>query len=60
MVGSMVKLPTDEETPERRVDKIMQLMDKDGDGRLSPEEFNAGSRQNPTLIQALSMYENVI
>lgn len=28
MVGDMVKLPTDEDTPEKRVTKIFNLMDK--------------------------------
>ena len=35
----MVKLPADEETPEKRVKKIFRMMDKDENGSLDMEEF---------------------
>lgn len=39
MVGSMVKLPEDEDTPEKRVKKIFKMMDKDENGSLDMAEF---------------------
>ena len=42
MVGSMVKLPEDEDTPEKRVRKIFRMMDKDENGSLDMAEFKVG------------------
>ena len=42
MVGSMVKLPEDEDTPEKRVKKIFKMMDKDENGSLDMAEFKVG------------------
>ncbi|KAI7871571.1 calcium-binding protein NCS-1 [Spinellus fusiger] len=60
MVGSMVKLPPDEATPELRVKKIFHLMDLDKDGRLSKEEFREGSKKDPTIVQALNLYDGLV
>ncbi|KAJ3035831.1 Neuronal calcium sensor 1 [Rhizophlyctis rosea] len=60
MVGSMVKLPPDEDTPEKRVNKIFELMDLNGDGRLDLDEFREGSKKDPTIIQALNLYDNLV
>lgn len=60
MVGTMIKLPPDEDTPEKRVSKIFSLMDKDKDGCLNFEEFKEGSMKDPTIVQALSLYDGLV
>ncbi|RAO67236.1 uncharacterized protein BHQ10_003248 [Talaromyces amestolkiae] len=55
MVGSMVKLPEDEDTPEKRVKKIFGMMDKDENGSLDMEEFKEGSKRDETIVSALSL-----
>ncbi|CAG8541598.1 104_t:CDS:2 [Racocetra fulgida] len=57
---NMVKLPPDEDTPEKRVKKIFSLMDKNQDGKLSIDEFREGSKQDPTIVQALSLYDGLV
>ncbi|CAE6433123.1 unnamed protein product [Rhizoctonia solani] len=60
MTGQMVKLPADEDTPEKRVDKIFRNMDRDKDARLTYDEFVEGSKQDPTIVQALSLYDGTM
>ncbi|KJE94356.1 calcium-binding protein NCS-1 [Capsaspora owczarzaki ATCC 30864] len=60
MVGNMMALPADEDTPEKRVNKIFSQMDKNADGRLTIEEFREGSRNDPSIVQALSLYDGLI
>ncbi|KAI9497067.1 hypothetical protein BDB00DRAFT_868905 [Zychaea mexicana] len=64
MVGNMVKLPEDEDTPEKRVQKIFDLMDLasiwDKDGALTMAEFKEGSKKDPTIVQALSLYDGLV
>ncbi len=60
MIGSMVKLPEDESTPEKRVDKIFGSMDKDRNGELTFEEFKEGSKVDPTIVSALNLYDGLV
>ncbi|KAF4636383.1 hypothetical protein G7Y89_g1697 [Cudoniella acicularis] len=60
MVGSMVKLPADEDTPEKRVRKIFRMMDKDENGSLDMQEFKEGSKRDETIVSALSLYDGLV
>jgi len=60
MVGESVNLPAEENTPQKRVDKIFDLMDKNGDGRLTQEEFLVGAKSDQSIVQALSVYDGLV
>ncbi|KAF6774894.1 hypothetical protein AHF37_05553 [Paragonimus kellicotti] len=55
LIGSTIKLPEDETTPERRADKIFSQMDADHDDRLSFDEFADGLKSDKLLFQLLTM-----
>ncbi|XP_076316095.1 frequenin-2-like isoform X3 [Tachypleus tridentatus] len=55
MLGSQAK-EDESESPRRRVDRIFEQLDKNNDNRLTIEEFKEGSRQDPKIVQALSLY----
>uniref|UniRef100_A0A9J7YYV5 EF-hand domain-containing protein n=1 Tax=Cyprinus carpio carpio TaxID=630221 RepID=A0A9J7YYV5_CYPCA len=60
MVGNTVELPEEENTPEKRVDRIFAMMDKNADGMLTLHEFQEGSKADPSIVQALSLYDGLV
>lgn len=55
----MVKLPEDEDTPEKRVDKIFNTMDFNKDKQLTYEEFAEGSKKDPSIVQVRLISRNL-
>lgn len=60
MIGSMVELSEDEKTPELRVEKIFNLMDKNEDGKISLQEFQERCKLDPSIINALTLYDGLV
>ncbi|VDO73488.1 unnamed protein product [Onchocerca flexuosa] len=54
MIGNVIDLPKNEDTPEKRVAKIFSSMDQNLDGKLTLEEFKIGSKNDPCIVQALT------
>lgn len=55
MLGSQEK-EDEEDDPRARVDRIFEQLDKNQDNKLSLEEFKEGSKHDPKIVQALSLY----
>lgn len=53
LVEHITEFSEDEATPEMRVTKFMELMDKNQDGQLSLKEFIKGAKKCPTVVKIL-------
>ncbi len=60
MMGTMLQLEEDVNTPDKRVNKIFENMDLDKDDRLSLNEFRNGSMNDSLIANTLSLYEGII
>ena len=60
MVGEQVVLPEDEATPALRVEKLFAMMDTNGDGYLSMEEFTEGSKRDETILSSMNLYGGLV
>ncbi|KAK4468702.1 hypothetical protein MN116_007882 [Schistosoma mekongi] len=54
MIGSAVEFSESDSTPEKRTEKIFQLMDSDRDNRLSLDEFINGVKCDKLLMRLLT------
>lgn len=60
LIGSMMKVPEDESTPEKRVNKLFSMMDVDHDGQITFDEFCEGSKKDQSIVSALNLYDGLV
>lgn len=61
MVGPMVELPADEQTPEARAEKYFKLVGKNKDtDTLTLEDFKRIGKQDSAIQSALNSYQGLV
>lgn len=56
----MINLPEDENTPEKRAEKIFKLANKDENGYLDKNEFKEICAKDEAIVAALEVYQGAI
>ncbi|XP_076822678.1 neuronal calcium sensor 1-like [Clavelina lepadiformis] len=59
MIADHVPLPNDEDTAEKRSEKVFNLMDTDKNGRVDVNEFIAACNKDEDIVKALSLQDTV-
>ncbi|CAI5757278.1 unnamed protein product [Candida verbasci] len=60
MIGPMVELPEDEQTPEQRVNKLFNLLNKNKNDNITLEDFIKLSRLDPNILTSLNSYQGLV
>eukprot|EP01134_Creolimax_fragrantissima_P001436 CFRG1436T1 len=60
MIGDLVHFPEAENSPDKRVDHIFELLDENQNGLLGLEEFMKGSEKDPNVMRALRLYDGLV
>lgn len=60
MIDNMVILPPDQDTPQKRVDFVFSIMDRNQDERIDFEEFCQGAKADNLTIQSLFLYDGLV
>lgn len=60
VVDNIVEWPEDENTPEKRVDKLFNLMDLDNDGEINMLNFMEGAQKDPSIVDMLNLYTGIL
>ncbi|EPZ35459.1 EF-hand [Rozella allomycis CSF55] len=60
MVSDIIRNSQRDETVSGRITRLFTEMDKDGDNKLSYDEFKTGAREDPSILQAISIYDGLL
>jgi Ca2+-binding EF-hand superfamily protein len=59
-VGDLGEYEEHQLSPEERVEYLMNIMDLDGDDRLSRQEFELGVLRDMEILDALNLYSGLV
>lgn len=60
MLANTTSFPEGEETPQKRLDALFNLMDTNNDGVIDLQEYKEGAKKDPVIIQSLFLYDGLV